>query len=179
MQPIVAQLGPLSAVRWFAWNMRRYERTLRTHGAVRTHLLCLAISVINGCEYCTSSYAYALELAYLHEHGRLFPLDEHAIDTLRGQPPATIRHSLTVAAQDAGLRTDVRWLDRAITLTLIHDQRATDPDDMRIAHLVRMFSRLNSIADASGIEPDEAPTPLNKNKALKLRYAALRINGST
>ena len=49
----------------------------------------------------------------------------------------------------------------------------------RIAHLVYMFSRLNVIAIASGITPDEAPTPLNKDKALKLRYAASRVTQTT
>jgi hypothetical protein len=174
MAPVVAQLGAFGALRWFLWNMQRYGRTVKIFGEVRAHLLCVAISLINNCEYCTCAYAYALELAYLQEHGRLFPLGERAISALCGLPPALIRHSLINATQLAGLHTDARWLDRTITLALCEDRQPTDPDDVRIVHLVHMFSRLNLIAIASGITPDEAPTPLNKDKALKLRYAALR-----
>lgn len=174
MAPAVAQLGPVGALRWFAWNMPRYERTIRTLGEVRTHLLCLAISLVNDCEYCTHAYAYALELAYLDNHGRLFPLGARTIGALRGLPPAVIRHSLVEATQRAGLHVDARWLDRTIEMTITADRRPTDPDDVRIAHLVRMFSRLNAIAIAGRITPDEAPTRLNKDQALKMRYLTMR-----
>lgn len=174
MAPAVDQLGALGALCWFAGNMPRYGRTTKALGEVRTHLLCLAISLLNDCEYCSVAYGYALELAYVHEHGRLFPIGEREIGTLRGMPPAVIRYHLIEAAQNAGLHADVASLDRTITLVLCEDRRPTDLDDIRIAHLVRMISRLNSIAIASGIAPDEAPTPLNKDRALKLRLAMLR-----
>jgi hypothetical protein len=179
MAPAVAQLGPIGALRWFAWNMPRYERTMRALGEVRTHLLCLAISLINDCEYCTHAYAYALELAYLHDNGQLFPLGAQAMGTLRGLPPAVIRHSLVEATQRAGLHIDARWLDRTIEMAVTEDRRPTDPDDVRIAHLVRMFSRLNAIAIAGGITPDEAPTRLNKDNTLKSRYVTLRRGATT
>jgi hypothetical protein len=174
MAPAVGQLGAVGALYWFTCNMPRYGRTLKSFGEICTHLLCLAISLINDCEYCSVAYAYALQLAYLHKYGRLFPLDERAIEELRGGTPALIRHRLIEAAQQAGLHADVRLLDRAVTLLLATDRRPTDPEDVRIAHLVTMFSRLNSIAIAGGIYPDEAPTPLNKNRALKSYYASLR-----
>lgn len=179
MAPVVAQLGAVRALCWFGWNMRRYEHTMAVFGPVRTYLLCVAISVINDCEYCTYAYAGALELAYLDEHGRLFPLSEHAINALRGKSPATIRHCLNKATRAAGLRADTWWLNRTITLVLAPDQRPTDPEDVRLCHLVGMFSKLNAIAIASGITPDEAPTPLNKNAALRHRYALLRGNATT
>jgi hypothetical protein len=174
MAPAVAELGAVGALRWFAWNMPRYERTVRALGEVRTHLLCLAISLVNDCEYCTYAYAYALELAYLDSYGRLFPLDAQTMGTLRGLPPAVIRHSLVEATQRAGLHVDARWLDRTIEMLVTEDRRPTDPDDVRIAHLVRMFSRLNAIAIAGGITPDEAPTRLNKDRGLKARYLTMR-----
>jgi hypothetical protein len=179
MAPAVAQLGAFGALRWFAGNLPRYQRTLTSLGEVRTHLLCLAISLINQCEYCSVAYAYALQLAYLHEHGHLFPLDERQLAHLRGEPPALIRHRLIEAAQHAGLHADIRWLDRTVTLLLGTDRRPTDPDDVRIAHLVEMFSQLNAIAITGGIGPDEAPTPLIKNGALKSRYAHLRATAIT
>ncbi|MGH3568827.1 MAG: hypothetical protein ACRDRH_22935 [Pseudonocardia sp.] len=174
MAPIVGQLGPLRALWWFVWNMPRYERTLKSFGGVRTHLLCVTISLINGCPYCTFGHAYALELAYLRDHGRLFPLGEHAIGSLLGLTPAMIRHRLVTAMKLAGLHVEVRWLDRTIMLALAEDQRPTDRDDVRIAHLVRMFGVLNSVGIASRPAPDEAHDPLNKDSDLKLRYANLR-----
>ena len=174
MAPVVEQLGAVRALCWFGWNMRRYERTMRAFGSVRTYLLCVAVSVINNCEYCTYAYAGALELSYLHEHDRLFPLSEHAINALWSKPPATIRHCLVKATWRAGLHSDVWCLNRTITLALASDQRPTDTEDIRLCHLVGMFSKLNAIAITSGITPDEAPTPLNKDAALKSRYALLR-----
>lgn len=143
-------------------------------GEVRTHLLCLAISLVSGSTYCASCYAHALQLAYLAEHDRLFPLDESTLDELRGVPPAVIRSRLSEATRRAGLHGEVRFLDRAVTLALEADPRATDRDDVRIAHLVRMFRLMSLIAIASGISPDGAPTSLNKDLGLKLRYAEMR-----
>jgi hypothetical protein len=59
-------------------------------------------------------------------------------------------------------------------LALEADPRATDTDDVRIAHLVRMFRLMSLIAIGSGISPDGAPTSLNKDLGLKLRYAEMR-----
>lgn len=174
MAATVAELGPLRALWWFAWNLPRYHRTLSTFGEVRAYLLCLAISLVNGSAYCVSCYTYALQLAYLRKHGRLFPLDESAIDDLRGLPPAVIRSRLSEATHRAALHGEVRFLDRAVTLALEADPRPTDTDEVRIAHLVRMFRDLSLIAIATGIAPDEAPTPLNKDRGLKVRYAEMR-----
>jgi hypothetical protein len=178
MGPIVVQLGPIRALWWFVSNMPRYERTLKMFGGIRTHLLCLAISLINGCSYCTFGHAYALELVYLRDHGRLFPLDEHAIGALRGLPPAALRYRLVNAVLEAGLHADVPWLDRAIVLALGEDRRPTDRDDVRVAHLVRMFAVLNEVGVTSRIAPDEAHDPLNKDSAFKQRYAGLRAAAS-
>ncbi|MDT7620634.1 MAG: hypothetical protein QOF99_1535 [Pseudonocardiales bacterium] len=147
-------------------------------GDLRTHLLCLTISAINNCSYCTVVYASAFQLTYLYEHGRLFPLDEQAIDQLHGLPPSLICYRLIAAIHQAGLGPHARLLDRAITLALTEQPRPTDVDDARITHLVRVFRGLNAIAAASGIEPDQAPTRLNKDAALKLRYRQLRAASS-
>jgi alkylhydroperoxidase family enzyme len=179
MAPIVVQLGPLRALAWFAWNMPRYERTLKEFGAVRTHLICTAISLVNGCRYCGYGHGYALQLAYLREHHRLFPLSEHTMGLLRGLPPGVIRHRMAGAAQRAGLHSEVRWVERAIALTLADDRRPTDDDDVRISHLVRMFGVLNSVGISDDTEPDQAHTPLNKDRALKQRYARLRAAAGT
>ncbi|GAA5162095.1 hypothetical protein GCM10023321_47170 [Pseudonocardia eucalypti] len=172
--PAVGQLGPWRALGWFLGNMPRYERTLATFGPIRTHLLCVAISLVNGCQYCTHGHARALELAYLREHDRLFPLDELGFARLCGLGPAAIRHDLVHAAQRAGLHRDVRALERALTLVGAEQLGATDEDDLRIIHLVRMFGVLTSVGIRHRLAPDEAHSPLNRDHLLKQRYDALR-----
>ncbi|GAA5161195.1 hypothetical protein GCM10023321_45030 [Pseudonocardia eucalypti] len=172
--PTVIQLGTWSALSWFLGNMPRYERTLARFGPVRTHLLCVAISLVNGCQYCTHGHARALELAYLREHERLFPLDELDFARLCGLGSAAIRHDLVHATQRAGLPGEVRYLDRTLTLVGAVRPGATDEDDLRIIHLVRMLGVLNSVGIRHRPAPDEAHSPLNRDHLLKRRYSALR-----
>ncbi|GAA5156316.1 hypothetical protein GCM10023321_31830 [Pseudonocardia eucalypti] len=172
--PAVAQLGAWHALAWFCRNMPRYQHTLATFGPVRTHLLCVAISLVNGCQYCTYGHSHALELAYLREHDRLFPLDELDFQRLCGLPPAAVRHDLVGAAQQAGLHWDVRHLERTLTLAGGPDPRPTDEDDLRLVHLVRMFGVLNSVGVRNKVAPDQAHSPLNRDHLLTRRYGALR-----
>jgi alkylhydroperoxidase family enzyme len=174
MAPIVAELGPLRALGWFARNMPRYERTMARIGEVRTHLLCVAISLLNGCPYCTYGHGYALGLAFLQDYGQLFPLDEAELDALVGARPALIRYRLVRAAQQAGLHVDALWLDRTITMALAPDHRPIEPAEIPLAHLIDMFAVLNHVGITSRTPPDQAHSPLNKNLPLKLRYATLR-----
>jgi hypothetical protein len=179
MGPIVDRLGPLRALGWFAWNMSRYERTLAYFGPVRTHLLVTAISLVNDSKYCSYGHGYALELAYLRDHGQLFPLDEQDLEQLRGCPPALIRYRLLDAVRRAGLHTDARWLNRAIELTTTPDPRPVEHADLRIVHLVRLISMLNATAIAAHTALDEAHDALNKDSALKHLYHSLRATSAT
>src|SRR5215467_4650865 len=88
MAHIVSTLGAAGAARWFVANLPRYERTLATLGPVRTHLLCVEISVMNGCDYCTFAHGLALELHVFRERGALFPLDEDQLAALNAAPDA-------------------------------------------------------------------------------------------
>lgn len=173
MAPIVAHLGALRALCWFLWNMPRYERTLRLHGGLRTHLMSTAISLVNGCAYCTFGHAYALQLVYLREYGRLFPLDELDFGRLLGQRPGVVGSRLEQALRRAGLHGEIWWLDRTIALA-VGDPRPTDPCEVWVAHLVRMFTVLNTVGIADRTDPDEAHDPSNKDSALRLRYDRLR-----
>lgn len=124
---IVADLGPLRALAWVTRNMPRYQRTFRVFGALRTHLMCFAISLVNDCRYCAHGDGLGLQLAYLRDHGRLFPLGERASEALCGQSPALIRHRLTLALHRAGLHGEVPWLDRTMTLAVTGPPVATEP----------------------------------------------------
>lgn len=173
MAPIVQELGPLRALWWFSRHLSRYELTLRRFGKVRTHLMCVAISLVNGCRYCAHGHAHALQLAHLSDGGTLFPLDNEAIDRLRGLPAAHIRNNLVDALERARLHAEVIPLDRTFAL-MAGVYPPIDHDDLQIAHLITMFGMLNSVGIADQTPIDEAHDPLNRNPALKRSYTVLR-----
>ncbi len=172
MPEIVERLGPVGALRWFAVHMPRYERTRGTFGALRTHLLGLEISLLNGCPYCTFGHAYAFELLYLEATGRLFPLDEHAIVGLQGTSEALLQRVLSEALERADLREEVPWLQNLLQLR--NGKPPSTDADRRISHLLEMFGVLNACGISGRVDPDEAHDPINKDTALKARYTALR-----
>ena len=171
--PVVDELGPVGALTWFAWHMPRYQRTLHALGPLRTHLACTVISLDNGCLYCSFGHAYAVELVYLKQRGRVFPVDARTMCEWTELPPAALRAQLCDVLQRAALHAEVLWVDRTLALAR-GEQRAMDRQEARIEHLVHMFTLLNAVAIAGKIEPDEAHDPLNKDRALKARNAALR-----
>jgi hypothetical protein len=173
MSHIVAQLGGIRAVGWFASHMPRYERTLRVLGPVRTHLACTVISLHNGCRYCSYGHAYAVELHYLKERNKLFPADSHTMSGWAGLDPAELRQRMVDTLQQADLHSEVLWVDRTLAMAS-GSQRPVDRSEARIAHLVRMFVMLNAVGMAGAVEPDEAHDPINKDAALKERNAQLR-----
>jgi hypothetical protein len=177
MATIVGELGPLQALGWFLRNMPRYERTLAAFGGVRTHLVCFYISLLRGCPYCTLGHARAFELLFLKERGELFPLDEEAILALQRLDAGAIRQRLGEALTKASLPDELGLLDRA---KAVMDGRVADlrGDDARLDHLVKMFAVLNSCGIKGAVVPDEAHDPINKDVALKQRYAALRAGAS-
>lgn len=173
MPVLVHRLGALGVLYWFARNMPRYERTRRILGPLRTHLLGTTVSLINDCEYCAFGSAYALELIYLRDHGRLFPLPLAEILQLRGRDPVAIRDRLAAALTKAGLPDEEQWLDRLLVVAS-GQPHPTGPDDSRLAHLVGIFAVLNECGIAGQITPDGAHDPINKDSQLKSTYHRLR-----
>ncbi|MGQ0777262.1 MAG: hypothetical protein ACT4NY_23085 [Pseudonocardiales bacterium] len=173
MPALVQCLGTLGVLYWFARNMPRYERTRRIFGPLRTHLLSTTVSLINGCEYCAFGHAYALDLIYLRDHGRLFPLTVDGILQLRRRDPAVIRDRLAAALAKAGLPDEEQWLDRLLGVAS-GQTRPVSSDDARLAHLVAMFGVLNECGIACQIAPDEAHDPVNKDAQLKSDHHRLR-----
>jgi hypothetical protein len=173
MRPIVAHLGGLPALGWFLRNMPRYERTLRALGPLRTHLACTLISLHNGCRYCSFGHLYAVELIYLEQRGRLFPVDARSVPDWIGLSPAELRSRMVAVLQQADLHGEVLWVDTTIALAT-GSQRPVDAREARIAHLVSMFRVLNEVGIAGDVEPDEAHDPRNKDVRLKSRHHELR-----
>jgi hypothetical protein len=184
MPVLVERLGPVRSVHWFLSNMPRYERTLKAFGPLRAHLLCTAISLRNGCRYCVYAHATALQLIYLRDRHRLFPLDEHAIAELAGLEPAELRRRLAEALRQAGLPDELPWVERLLDMVeqphgQPPDTTPADADDARLAHLTAMFGVLNACGIAGDVEPDQVHDQLNKDAALKERYARLRAESIT
>ncbi|OLT21947.1 hypothetical protein BJF78_33590 [Pseudonocardia sp. CNS-139] len=170
---IVHRMGPARALLWFAANFPRYLVTLHVLGPTRFHLACVVISLHNNCTYCAFGHAYALELVHLRDRGRLFPLDARVISGWLDLTPRELEQRLHALLRDAGLPVEAMWADRTLALAR-GIQHPVDAVEARIAHLVRMIGTINRIAVENHVEPDEAQNPVNKNAALKARYAEMR-----
>jgi hypothetical protein len=173
MALIVDEMGPLRAIGWLMANMPRYLVSTALLGPVRAHLACAVASLRNNCIYCAHGHVYALELLYVRDHGRLFPVDAGALDSWFGLDARTLRRKLHAALAEAGMHTEALWADRIIALAEGSQQPVTS-DEVRLAHLIRMATTMNKIAVSGGLRPEEAQDPVNKNVSVKARHAALR-----
>jgi hypothetical protein len=169
---VVRRLGPGRSMLWFAANMPRLLWTMHVLGHMRTHLAVVTISLHNGCTYCAYGHAFALELIYLRDRGHLFPVAARTIASWQDVERRELARRLRNVLQEAGLHAETLGVDRA--LALVDGAGPADADEARIAHLVGMIGRMNRIAVESGVEPDEAQNPINKDVVLKRRYAQLR-----
>jgi hypothetical protein len=170
---VVQDKGSIRALVWFAANMPRYLTTMRVLGPVRTHLACATISLYNSCVYCAFGQTYALELIYLRDTGRLFPLDVRLLSEWMHLEPRQLGTRLRAVLGEAGMHTEALWVDRTLSF-LVGEQQPIDESEARLAHLVRMINEMNRIANAMAAEPDGAQNPINKDVALKARHAELR-----
>ncbi len=174
---IVAWRGTARGLLWFMVNMPCYLWVLYAIGPVRTHLACIVISLYNGCRYCAYGHAYALELIYLRDHDRLFPVDARTIAGWYELETRRIAAQVRVVLQEAGMHVEAMWSDRILGLAS-GEQYPIDRDEARLMHLVRIVGLMNTVAIANSVEPDEAHDTVNKNRPLKLRYAQLRALGA-
>ena len=174
MRHIVEQRGAFYALIWFVTNMPKYEYILRVWGPIRTHLVSTTISTLNGCPYCTHGHAYAFQLHYLRQYGKLFALDEAAILQLHSLGEGEVLIQLEQALIEAGLAEEIPYLQRIIELR--HDVALSNTrEDGHLLHLMRMFAVLNECGINGQPEIDAAHDPINKDAALRKRYAALRM----
>jgi hypothetical protein len=175
MRHIVEDRGAVGSLLWFLANMPGYERTLAAEGALRMHLWCTAISIDNGCAYCTYGHGLALELAYLRDRGGVFAMDERALVGLVTKDRVERRASLVAAIAASGIAGEVAAVERLWTLK--DGAVPVTRSNRRMARLLSMFIVLNTCGRDGCVAPDEAHDPLNKDVALKERYRALRAAG--
>ena len=134
---VVDAMGPMRAIGWFAAHMPRFLTSRVVLGPVRVHLACIVVSLRNGCAYCAYGHVYALELLYLRQHGRLFPLDAKALDAWYGLDARALRNRLRSVLAAAGMHTEAIWVDRIIELAE-GSQTPVDAAETRLAHVIRM-----------------------------------------
>lgn len=172
MSAFVQQRGALRSVVWFLRHQPKYERILEEWGPLRTHFLVATISALNGCPYCTYGHAYALGLHYLRQHDERFPLSEAQFVALYHLRPEESQLQLTEALHSARLSGEVFYLQRVLELRQTRSL-ATTATDADLLHLITMFAALNRCGIACALQPDQAHDPINRNRALRDRYAAL------
>jgi hypothetical protein len=173
MPAVVDNLGPVRAIVWAVRNLRQYERTIADLGGVRAHLMFTMASMINGCAYCTYANGRAFELHYFAEHGKLFPLDEQEFVSVSALPDADAAGRLEAALEEAGLGGEVATYRRIYALKL--EGAEPRPDDRYLLHAIQFFDVLNTCAIESRAALDDAHDRINKDEALKRRYAEARL----
>lgn len=179
MRHFVLEYGSVKAVVWFARNMPKYERILQNWGPVRTHLISTTLSTLQGCAYCTYGHAYALQLQYYKQTDRLFPLDEQTLFELHKVAEKDVFKQLSTALAEAGLQSEIQWLEKLASLRSMSPRQqqtaATEnPDINDLLHLLNMFAVLNYCGIKHQVVPDEAHDPINRDTALRARYAERR-----
>ncbi len=169
MKDIVEIHGGWKSIIWFAKNMPKYERVLKKIGPERTHLLAVAISGINGCQYCTYGHALSFHLHYFKNKKQLFPIDEQKMMKFDTKNEQQIIDTLNNAFDSTGLVQEKEDLQRLIDLKDNPDL-ATSENDHRINHLIKMFEFLNTCGIKNQTLPDLAHDPINKNSKLYQQY---------
>lgn len=173
MPVIVRQLGPLGAVRWMSANIPKYERAVEDLGPIRANLVFAVASLLNGCAYCTFAHGRAFELHYFEQRGKLFPLDDQELISLIPLTDADVRGRLDAALIEAELESEIPILERLYALKL----EGIEPNeaDAHLVHAVAMYDFLNFCAIESQAALDDAHDRINKDEALKQRYAETRL----
>ncbi|MGD1866897.1 MAG: hypothetical protein ACFB0D_20290 [Phormidesmis sp.] len=173
VRPVVAQKGAVRSLFWFARNSLKYASTLEQWGPLRTHLLTTSISAINGCPYSVFGQAFALQLTYLKQTGNLLPLTEREMMALCGQEEAQVLSTLEQSLSQTSLTSEILSLQRMSELR--HNPTlATTEQDHQLIHLIQMFATLNTCGMRNNLPTDQAHASINKNRAMRDRYIALR-----
>ncbi|MEM9089178.1 MAG: hypothetical protein AAGC93_10580 [Cyanobacteria bacterium P01_F01_bin.53] len=173
MRAFVSQQGARRSLCWFAKNMPKYERTLEAWGPIRTHLVATAVSTLNGCAYSTVGHAYALQLHYLKNTDRLFPLTSAEIFRLHTLSEPEFLERWEQVLNQAGLGQEIFPLQRMVELRRNRGLAVTK-GDRNMLHLITMIEDLNVCGVSDNVRSDQAHDPINKNRAIRDRYAALR-----
>ncbi len=173
--PLVKQKGAVRSLFWFFRNVLKYESLRERWGPMRTNLLATSISVSNACAYNTFGHGLAMQLAYLKQSGRLFPLTDSELLDLCGHSEEDIVDTLKQALTEADLSSEVLLVQRMSELRR-RPELATTRQDRDLVQLFRLFDTLNFCGIKHGVRSDQAHDPINKDRALRDRYFALRAS---
>ena len=170
---VVASLGPVGALRWFAAHVPPMDLAFREWGPLRGNLLCTLASLLNGCAYCTYAHARAFQLYYFEARGELFPVDENALLSLIPLTDEEVRDRLEQLLRTAGLDEELALFHRLYALKL--EGVTPGPADRHLLHAIHMFDVLNACAIRDQTPLDDAHDAIYKNGDLKRRYAEARL----
>ncbi|MEL6938677.1 MAG: hypothetical protein AAFO84_05735 [Cyanobacteria bacterium J06598_1] len=173
IRPFIHQKGAVRSLFWCGKNMLKYEGTLEKWSPLRTHLSAMTVSALNACPYTVFGHALAVELLYLKQTGRLFPLTEGDLVQLCGRSEEEIMSALEQALIEADLSSEILGLYRLVELRRSPEMAATEQDRDWV-HLNRMFATLNTSAVKSRVSQDQAHDSINKDRGMRDRYFTQR-----
>lgn len=173
MKDIVEIQGAWKSIVWFVKKMPGYEKIFKEWGPERVHLLAVTISSISGCPYCTYGHALSFQLYFFNNRNTLFPIDEFEMKDFNGMEEQQIVDTLNRLCDETNLLEQKKDIKRFLELKGNHEI-AKDKYDYQIIHLIELFAVLNFCGIKGGTIPDQAHTPINKDRALFKRYRQAR-----
>jgi hypothetical protein len=174
MPVIVRQLGPFAALRWASKNIPKYEKAAEEMGMMRGNLAFTLASLLNGCAYCVYAHGCAFELYYFQKYDKLFPLSDHELLNLIPLTDDDVKGRLEQALIDAGIGEEVALFHRLFALKFEGAEPQT-AEDHHLVHAIGMYDFLNYCAISSQSALDDIHDKINRDEALKIRYAEARL----
>jgi hypothetical protein len=174
MPVIVRQLGPFGALRWASKNIPKYEKAADEMGMMRGNLAFTIASLLNGCAYCVYAHGCAFELYYFQKYDKLFPLSDHELLNLIPLTDDDVKGKLERALVEAGIGEEVAIFHRLFELKFEGAEPKT-AEDHHLVHAIGMYDFLNYCAISSQAALDDIHDKINRDTALKIRYAEARL----
>lgn len=172
MLEIIRREGGLGSLLFVVKNMIRFELLMAKWGPIKTHILCVNISILNGCPYCIFGHAYAFNLHYFKDYKKLFPLDSFQIMEFAQFTKTQKIEKMEEILQDPKLEHLQESVD--LQLALINGKEPSNKNERQIKFVQTLYDYLNACGIAAGSQPDEAHDTINKNVDLKNRYHEAR-----
>lgn len=163
-------------LRSIAFMTQAWNRLVKQFGDENAHILAFYSSLWNGCVYCGYGHLYAHNLSYFQRTGRLFPIEEEAIE-----------HFLRTNDDDfvAFVRSRLTGSDHADKLKLfeqLFSAQMSTQQPGQANDLMHVTIALYSYVNECSIVAEDRGPPMGKvakDKALIARYQQARAASDT